>query len=93
MQHLSDAINEMLVNDYEIVLLGDLNFNYYTKKENYLRHYLTSILGLKQIITGPTFIRSNNTIDQVYIPKHLGEVVQFRFNYYSDHMSFNISFV
>ena len=93
MQHLSDTINEMLVNDYEIVLLGDLNFDFYSKKENHLRHYLTSILGLKQIITGPTFIRSGNTIDQVYVPKHVEEMVKFRFNYYSDHMSFNISFV
>ena len=92
MQHLSDAINEMLVKDYEIVLLGDLNFDFYSKRPNHLRHYLISILGLKQVITGPTFIRSGNTIDQVYIPSHLGESIQFRFNYYSDHMSFNISF-
>ena len=93
MQNLSQAINAMLVNDYEIVLLGDLNFNFYEKKENHLKEYLTSILGLKQILTGPTFVRSGNTIDQVYVPEHLEEVIKFRFNYYSDHMSFNISFV
>ena len=93
MQNLSHAINAMLIADYEIVLLGDLNFNFYEKKENHLKEYLTSILGLKQIITTPTFIRSGNTIDHVYVPKHLEEVIKFRFNYYSDHMSFNISFV
>ena len=34
---------------------------------------------------------NKQTIDQDYIPGHVEILIKFRFNYYSDHMSFNIS--
>ena len=92
MRHLqSDRKYKQTAN---ILLFFSGDFNFPSHKDNQLTYYLKTILRLKQVINGPTFIRSRNTntIDHVYVPMNLEEVIQCRFNYYSDHMSFNISF-
>ena len=84
-------IESMRKKDLEIMIIGDFNFD--SKKNIPLTQYFES-LNTKQIVTGPTFVRGPNTIDHVYIPSYFDENIKLkkRFNYYSDHMSFNISF-
>lgn len=73
------------------IILGDCNFHHTLK--NPLSNYLTNDLGLKQIISETTFALSKNTIDHVYASPDLKDNIKVssRFNYYSDHQSFNLS--
>ena len=84
-------IEKMRKKDLEIMVIGDFNFD--SQSPSCLIQYFSS-LELKQIVSGPTFVRGPNTIDHIYIPNHLEENCKMssRFNYYSDHCSFNISF-
>ena len=84
-------IEKMRKKNLEIMVVGDFNFD--SKKSTSLTQYFAS-LELKQIVTGPTFVRGPNTIDHIYIPSYLEENhnMQSRFNYYSDHCSFNVNF-
>ena len=88
---VQNQIEHMRKKDLEIMIIGDFNFD--SKKNIPLTQYFES-LNTKQIVTGPTFVRGPNTIDHVYIPSYFDENIKLkkRFNYYSDHMSFNISF-
>ena len=92
--NFSSIINQMKKmrkKDMEMMVIGDFNID--AKKSTCLTQYFES-LGLKQIVTGPTFVRGPNTIDHIYIPSYLEENhnMQSRFTYYSDHCSFNLSF-
>ena len=93
-QELSEAIDELIVPGLEPIIIGDFNFDAKNDKNNPLSNYLTNDLGLKQIINEPTFALSKNTIDHVYVRPDLENNIKVssRFNYYSDHQSFNISF-
>ena len=91
--HVANVLKEMVLDDLPIIVIGDFNFDS-EKKGNKLSEYLKGTLQLEQIVSGPTFLRGNNTIDHIYVPKDLAEQIQYnsRFNYYTDHMSFNICF-
>ena len=88
---ISKAIDEMIVPGLQPVIIGDLNFD--AKINNPLSKYLKTQLGLKQIISEPTYALGKNTIDHIYVRPKVEEnlSVQYRFNYYTDHCSFNIS--
>ena len=90
-QELSDAIDGMIEPGLEPIIIGD--FNFHAKSENPLSTYLQNELGMKQIVKEPTFALGPNTIDHVYIRPFLEEKISlsYRFNYYTDHFSFNIS--
>jgi len=90
---LSIIVNElksMRLKKLDTIVLGDFNYN--AKKNNVLANYLSKTLRLKQIVSKPTYIFGPNTIDQIHVPNKLvDKITQLsRFNYYSDHMSFNI---
>ena len=92
MQHIVKCIQEMLYLDLDIMLLGDFNFD--AKSNNSLSIYLKNDLNLQQKNTGPTFQYGPNTIDHLYVSKNLKNVeIISRFPYYSNHMSFNITFL
>ena len=84
-------IEKMRKKDLEIMVIGDFNFD--SNSPSCLIQYFSS-LELKQIVSGPTFVRGPNTIDHIYIPNYLVENYKMlsRFNYYSDHSSFNVNF-
>ena len=84
-------IEKMRKKDLEIMVIGDFNFD--SQSPSCLIQYFSS-LELKQIVSGPTFVRGPNTIDHIYIPNYLVENYKMlsRFNYYSDHSSFNVNF-
>ena len=90
---LSIIVNElksMRLKKLDTIVLGDFNYN--AKNNNVLANYLSKTLRLKQIVSKPTYIFGPNTIDQIHVPNKLvDKITQLsRFNYYSDHMSFNI---
>ena len=91
-QELSEAIDELIMPGFEILIFGDFNFQENIEKPNPLSSYL-KYLGLKQIITDPTYALGHNTIDHVYMRPSLENIitVSYRFNYYTDHCSFNLS--
>ena len=91
-EDVANTIEKLLLPGLSPILIGDTNFDSGIK--NPLSNYLTNNLGLNQIITDPTFALGQNTIDHIYVKpdveKHIK--VDYRFNYYSDHLSFNLSF-
>ena len=91
---VANALQEMVLDELQIIAIGDFNFHSDSTKTNTLSQYLTETLQLQQIVSGPTYLLGKNTIDHIYVPRELSQniQVQSRFNYYSDHMSFNISF-
>ena len=91
-QDVANAINSMLISGYEPIIIGDFNFHA-GDKNNPVSDYLKNTLNLNQIVTGPTYALGKNTIDHIYVSSHLKQLisVSHRFNYYTDHMSFNIS--
>ena len=91
-EEVSRTIDDMILPGLTPVLLGDFNFPH--TATNPLSNYLKENLGLKQIIKTTTFALSKNTIDHVYLRPELEENVKVssRFNYYTDHLSFNVSF-
>ena len=93
-QSITNDLQEMLLDDVQCIVLGDFNFDSTTSRNNALSYFLINVLQLQQIVTGPTYELGPNTIDHIYVPLNLVEQFQqcCRFNYYSDHMSFNISF-
>ena len=93
MEQISEAINELIMPNLDIIILGDFNFHANQKKPNHLNQYLKSTLGLKQMISVPTFTFGPNILDHVYISPSMEHNIKIihRFNYYTDHMSFNIS--
>ena len=90
-QEISMALDEMIVPILEPVIIGDFNFD--CKITNPLSIYLKTQLGLKQIINEPTFALGPNTIDHVYIRPILEDKISlsYRYVYYSDHVSINLS--
>ena len=93
-EQVSTSIEEFLLPGLTPIILGDCNYDHHTTLNNPLSNYLKNDLGLKQIISETTFALSKNTIDHVYVSPDLeGNIkVSSRFNYYSDHQSFNLSF-
>ena len=91
-EDVAKAIEDMLLQGLQPIIIGDTNFN--SGMKNPLSHYLTLELGLKQIIKESTYERGQNTIDHIYIrPEFEDKIkVDYRFNYYSDHISFNLCF-
>ena len=91
-EELSDAIDELIVPGLEPIIIGDFNFEA-TQHENPLSSYLQNEIGMKQIVKDPTFALGHNTIDHVYVRPYLEETfsISYRFNYYTDHCSFNLS--
>ena len=89
---VANTLQEMMLDDHQIIVFGDFNFHSDPSKSNDLSIYLTEGLQLQQIVSGPTYVSGPNTIDHIYVPKDLADCIQTnsRFNYYSDHMSFNI---
>ena len=85
-----DQLKSMRLKKLDTIVLGD--FNYDAKKNNVLAKYLSKTLRLKQIVLGPTYNYGPNTIDQIHVPSKLVNKITYlsRFNYYTDHMSFNI---
>ena len=88
----------MLLDDVDCIVLGDFNFDpskTKDKADKALYHFLTDVLQLQQIVTGPTYVNGSNTIDHIYVPKNLADqfLESSRFNYYSDHLSFNLSLI
>ena len=90
-QDISDAIDELIVPGLEPIIIGDFNFD--SKIKNPLSSYIQNEIGMKQIVKEPTFALGPNTIDHVYVRSNLEEKISisYRFNYYSDHCSFNLS--
>ena len=88
------ALQDMILDDLQTIVLGDFNFHFDSEKLNELSSYLTKVLQLQQVVTGPTYLLGPNTIDHIYVSSELSNCIKitYRFNYYSDHMSFNISF-
>ena len=88
---IHQQMKKMRKKDLEMMVIGDFNID--AKRSTRLTQYFES-LGLRQIVTGPTFVRGPNTIDHIYIPSYLEEnhEMESRFSYYSDHCSFNLSF-
>ena len=91
-QGVSQAIKNLLLPGLQPIIIGDTNFD--STLKNPLSDYLKNDLGLKQIINEPTFALGPNTIDHVYVTPDLEKNIKIssRFNYYSDHQSFNLSF-
>ena len=94
---IANDLQEMLLDDVDCIVLGDFNFDpskTKDKADKALYHFLTDVLQLQQIVTGPTYVNGSNTIDHIYVPKNLADqfLESSRFNYYSDHLSFNICF-
>ena len=91
-QDVANAINSMLISGYEPIIIGDFNFHA-EDENNPVSNYLKNELKLNQIVTGPTYALGHNTIDHIYVSSHLKQLISVsrRFNYYTDHMSFNIS--
>ena len=91
LEEMSEAINNLIMPNLDIIILGDFNFD--TNRITPLSQYLKNSLGLEQLIKDPTFIYGSNTLDHVYISPTMKENINVthRFNYYTDHMSFNIS--
>ena len=89
---VADELEDMRLNDLESIVLGDFNYDANASEKNPLANYLSKTLLLKQIVSGPTYIFGPNTIDQIHVPKDLADEITeiSRFNYYSDHLSFNI---
>ena len=89
-----DELEGMRLNDLQSIVLGDFNYHAIATEKNPLANYLSETLQLKQIVSGPTYIFGPNTIDQIHVPKGMADQIEetSRFNYYSDHMSFNICF-
>ena len=89
-----DELEGMRLNDLQSIVLGDFNYHAIATEKNPLANYLSETLQLKQIVSGPTYIFGPNTIDQIHVPKDMADHIEetSRFNYYSDHMSFNICF-
>ena len=90
-EDVSKAIEELLLPGLQPIIIGDTNFNSGIK--NPLSDYLNMELGLKQIIKETTFERGQNTIDHIYLRPDLEDKIKvdYRFNYYSDHLSFNLT--
>ena len=89
---IADELEGMRLEELDTIVLGDFNYNACSTKNNVLANYLSKTLLLNQIVSGPTYIFGPNTIDQIHVPHNLvDKITQLsRFNYYSDHMSFNI---
>ena len=90
LKKISESISILRMPLMETIVLGD--FNFHPNLENPLSMYLQSKLGLIQIVNDPTFDHGSNTIDHIYVKKEENIKVIYRFNYYSDHLSFNLSF-
>ena len=91
-EEVSTTLDQMILPGFIPVLLGDFNFHHTLK--NPLSYYLKHDLGLKQIISETTFALSKNTIDHVYVWPDFEEYVKVssKFNYFTDHQAFTISF-
>ena len=91
LENISKSINDLIMPDLDIIILGD--FNFHANRKTPLSQYLKSTLGLVQMIEKPTFIYGSNTLDHIYVTPTMKQniIVNYRFNYYTDHMSFNIS--
>ena len=89
-QALSDAIDGLIMPGLEPIIIGDFNFD--TKETNPLSSYMNE-MGMKQLIKEPTFALGSKTIDHIYVSPFLEETlcVSYRYNYYSDHCSFNLT--
>ena len=90
LKEISESIQTLLTPVMETIVLGD--FNFHPNIENRLSQYLQYKLGLIQIVNEPTFALGKNTIDHIYVPRCLEENIKvlYRFNYYTDHLSFNL---
>ena len=75
------------------MVIGDFNFS--SEDENVIVDYLKHELRLTQAVDGPTHEKGRG-IDHIYLQDPylycVAKICQ-RFNYYSDHMSFNIQFM
>lgn len=93
-EDISSIIEEHLLPGLQPMIIGDMNFDFDNGIKNPLSKYLINDLGLHQIIKESTFERSGNTIDHIYVTPEVEDKIKvdYRFNYYSDHLSFNISF-
>ena len=91
-QEISDVIDELIEPGLIPLVIGDFNFDA-TDDENPLSSYLQNVIGMKQIVKEPTFALGQNTIDHIYVHPNLEKriCVSYRFNYYTDHCSFNLS--
>ena len=89
-QELSEAIDELIMPGLEPIIIGDFNFD--TKETNPLSSYMNE-MGMKQLIKETTFALGSKTIDHIYVSPFLEETlcVSYRYNYYSDHCSFNLT--
>ena len=87
---VATSIQEMLLDDQEVILMGDFNFQSLTKND--LTCYLIETLQLKQLVTGPTFLKGHKTIDHIYVSSELENKIRISsmFRYYGDHLSFTI---
>ena len=94
LSNVVSALQDMILDDLKPIMFGDFNFHSDSETPNDLSSYLTKVLRLQQLVTGPTYLFGPNTIDHIYVPSELSKRIHVtsRFNYYSDHMSFNISF-
>ena len=90
-QDISDAIEELLMPGLEPIIIGDFNFD--AKIKNPLSAYLQNEIGMTQLVKEPTFALGPNTIDHIYVRPYLEKQIKisYRFNYYTDHCSFNLS--
>ena len=91
-QNVAKSIEQPLLSGLQPIIIGDTNFNSGIK--NPLSNYLTNDLGLHQIIKETTFEKSQNIIDHIYVRPDLENTIEvdYRFNYYTDHLSFNLTF-
>ena len=91
-QSVANDLQGMLLENVPCIAFGDFNFD--STKSNPLSHFLTNVLQLQQIVTGPTYELGPNTIDHIYVPCNLAQQFQesSQFVYYSDHMTFTICF-
>ena len=90
-QELSEDLDEMIWPGLEPIFIGDFNFD--AKNKNPLSSYLHNELGMKQIVNEPTYALGPNIIDHIYIRPYMEEKISlsYRYNYYTDHCSFNLS--
>ena len=91
-ENVANSIEQLLLSGLQPIIIGDTNFNSGIK--NPLSNYLTNDLGLHQIIKETTFEKSQNIIDHIYVRPDLENKIEvdYRFNYYTDHLSFNLTF-
>ena len=85
------CLKEIIIPHLKILLLGDFNFSY--KDENNAMVKLLKNLGFKQKVNHPTHTKAR-TIDHIYFSDNIVDnsiVIDYHFNYYSDHCSFNIT--